>query len=117
MFARLAEAAGVDNVHPHRFRRTFATSMADRGMSIQDVATLLGHTNVKTLPYPGFPTDMQPQITTLLALSGGTSMVIESIFDSRFKYVSELVRMGANIRVEGNVAVVNGVESFSSHPV
>ena len=70
--------------------------------------------NIMTLPYPGFPTDMQPQITTLLALSGGTSMVIESIFDSRFKYVAELVRMGANIRVEGNVAVVNGVESFSS---
>ena len=70
--------------------------------------------NIMTLPYPGFPTDMQPQITTLLALSGGTSMVIESIFDSRFKYVDELVRMGANIRVEGNVAVVNGVERFSS---
>ena len=70
--------------------------------------------NIMTLPYPGFPTDMQPQITTLLALSGGTSMVIESIFDSRCKYVAELVRMGANIRVEGNVAVVNGVESFSS---
>ena len=69
--------------------------------------------NIMTLPYPGFPTDMQPQITTLLALSSGTSMVIESIFDSRFKYVDELVRMGANIRVEGNVAVVNGVEKFS----
>ncbi len=69
--------------------------------------------NIMTLPYPGFPTDMQPQITTLLALSGGTSMVVESIFDSRFKYVEELVRMGADIRVEGNIAVVNGVNAFS----
>ena len=69
--------------------------------------------NIMTLPYPGFPTDMQPQITTLLALSSGTSMVVESIFDSRFKYVEELVRMGADIRVEGNIAVVNGVSGFS----
>ncbi|MBQ0146615.1 MAG: UDP-N-acetylglucosamine 1-carboxyvinyltransferase [Lachnospiraceae bacterium] len=69
--------------------------------------------NIMTLPYPGFPTDMQPQITTLLALSQGTSMVVESIFDSRFKYVEELLRMGADIRVEGNVAVVNGVKNFS----
>ena len=69
--------------------------------------------NIMTLPYPGFPTDMQPQITTLLALSSGTSMVVESIFDSRFKYVEELVRMGADIRVEGNIAVVNGVSEFS----
>ncbi|MDO4939168.1 MAG: UDP-N-acetylglucosamine 1-carboxyvinyltransferase [Lachnospiraceae bacterium] len=69
--------------------------------------------NIMTLPYPGFPTDMQPQITTLLALSSGTSMVVESIFDSRFKYVDELIRMGADIRVEGNIAVVNGINEFS----
>jgi len=70
-------------------------------------------TNIMTLPYPGFPTDMQPQITALLALSSGTSMVVESIFDNRFKYVDELARMGAGIRVEGNVAVVSGVKEFS----
>ncbi|MBE5927979.1 MAG: UDP-N-acetylglucosamine 1-carboxyvinyltransferase [Lachnospiraceae bacterium] len=72
----------------------------------------LSHTNVKTLPYPGFPTDMQPQMSTLLALSNGTSVVTESIFENRFKYVAELARMGADIKVEGNMAVINGVEGF-----
>ena len=71
-------------------------------------------TNVKTLPYPGFPTDMQPQMTTILALGSGTSMVTESIFENRFKYVDELTRMGANIIVEGNTAVITGVERFSA---
>lgn len=71
-------------------------------------------TNIMTLPYPGFPTDMQPQITALLGLSSGTSMVVESIFDNRFKYVDELVRMGAGIRVEGNVAVVTGISKYSA---
>lgn len=71
-------------------------------------------TNIMTLPYPGFPTDMQPQITALLGLAKGTSMVVESIFDNRFKYVDELIRMGANIRVEGNVAVVSGIDSYSA---
>lgn len=69
----------------------------------------LGSTHVKTLPYPGFPTDMQPQIATLLALSEGTSIVTESIFENRFKYVDELARMGASITVEGNTAVIDGV--------
>lgn len=69
-------------------------------------------TNIKTLPYPGFPTDMQAQMTTALALAQGASIVVESIFESRFKYVDELLRMGANIKVEGNVAIVNGVENF-----
>ena len=70
-------------------------------------------TNIKTLPYPGFPTDMQPQMAVTLALSNGTSIVTESIFENRFKYVAELVRMGAHIRVEGNTAIIDGVESFS----
>ena len=68
---------------------------------------------VKTSPYPGFPTDMQPQIATLLALSTGTSTVTESIFENRFKYVDELSRMGASIKVEGNVAIIEGVEGFT----
>lgn len=76
-------------------------------------ADRLHHTQVKTSPYPGFPTDMQPQIATLLALSEGTSTVTESIFENRFKYVDELSRMGANIKVEGNVAIVEGVENFT----
>ncbi len=73
----------------------------------------LRHTQVKTLPYPGFPTDMQPQITVALALSQGTSIVTESIFDNRFKYVDELTRMGANIKVEGNTAIINGVAKYT----
>ncbi len=72
---------------------------------------------VKTLPYPGFPTDMQPQIAVLLALSKGTSIVTESIFENRFKYADELIRMGASIQVEGNVAVIKGVERFTGAQV
>ncbi|MBO4390574.1 MAG: UDP-N-acetylglucosamine 1-carboxyvinyltransferase [Lachnospiraceae bacterium] len=67
------------------------------------------HTHIKTLPYPGFPTDMQPQMAVALALSQGTSIVTESIFDNRFKYVDELVKMGAQIKVESNVAIIDGV--------
>lgn len=71
----------------------------------------LGHTQVKTLPYPGFPTDMQPQISTLLVFAEGTSIVSESIFENRFKYVDELAKMGASIKVvEGNTAIIDGVE-------
>ena len=73
----------------------------------------LVHTHVKTLPYPGFPTDMQPQITVALALSKGTSIVTESIFENRFKYVDELTRMGANIKVEGNTAIIDGVAKYT----
>lgn len=73
----------------------------------------LGHTHVKTLPYPGFPTDMQPQISTLLALSDGTSVVTESIFENRFKFVDELAKMGATIKVEGNTAIIDGVEALT----
>ena len=73
----------------------------------------LGSTHVKTLPYPGFPTDMQPQIATLLAMSEGTSIVTESIFENRFKYVDELARMGASITVEGNTAIINGTADFT----
>ena len=72
----------------------------------------LRSTNVKTLPYPGFPTDMQPQISVVLALAEGSSMVTESIFENRFKYVDELGRMGAKIKVEGNTAYIEGVKSF-----
>ena len=72
----------------------------------------LKSTNVKTLPYPGFPTDMQPQISVVLALAEGSSMVTESIFENRFKYVDELGRMGAKIKVEGNTAYIEGVKSF-----
>ena len=74
----------------------------------------LGRTTVKTLPYPGVPTDMQPQMTVLLGLSNGTSIVTESIFESRFKYTDELTKMGAQIRVEGNTAIIEGVDGYSA---
>ena len=72
-----------------------------------------GHTHVKTLPYPGFPTDMQPQIAALMAQTKGTSIVTESIFENRFKYVDELNRMGATIKVEGNSAIIQGLRGLT----
>ena len=75
------------------------------------------HTNINTLPYPGFPTDMQPQMTVTLALAEGTSIVTESIFENRFKYVDELARMGGSINVEGNVAIIGGVDGFTGAQV
>ena len=77
----------------------------------------MGYANVKTMPYPGFPTDMQPQMVTLLALSEGVSIVTETIFETRFKYISELRRMGSNINVEGNAAIITGVEGFTGATV
>ena len=74
-------------------------------------------TNIKTLPYPGFPTDMQPQMTVTLALAEGTSVITESIFENRFKYVDELTRMGGNIKVEGTVAIIEGVRGFTGAQV
>lgn len=71
------------------------------------------HTNINTLPYPGFPTDMQPQIGVTLALCEGTSIIAESIFENRFKYLDELARMGAIAKIEGNSATIEGVERFS----
>ena len=82
--------------------------------SIRVVASRrLRRTHVKTLPYPGYPTDMQPQIGAVLALAEGTSIVTESIFENRFKYVDELARMGANIKVEGNTAIIDGVPQLT----
>ena len=77
----------------------------------------LTRTNIKTLPYPGFPTDMQPQITTVLALAQGTSIVTEGVWDNRYRYVSELTRMGAQIRVDGRTAVVEGVSHLTAATV
>jgi UDP-N-acetylglucosamine 1-carboxyvinyltransferase len=74
-------------------------------------------TDVKTLPYPGFPTDMQAQIMTLLCLAEGSSIISETIFNDRFMHVGELKRMGADIRLEGNSAIVNGVEKLCGAPV
>ena len=73
----------------------------------------LQHTQVTTLPYPGFPTDMQPQMAVVLGIAEGTSTVTESIFENRFKYVDELTRMGADIKVESNIAIIGGVNKYT----
>ena len=73
--------------------------------------------NIKTMPHPGFPTDMQPQIAVLLALANGTSVINEGVWDNRFRYVDQLTRMGADIQVNGTVAVIQGVEELTGAPV
>ena len=100
---------------------SISSKLTDMGCRVteQDNAVLVEYvkelksTQVKTLPYPGFPTDMQPQISVALSLAKGTSIVIESIFENRFKYVAELTRMGAKIKVEGNMAIITGVRCLS----
>ena len=72
----------------------------------------LKRANVKTMPYPGFPTDMQPQIAVCMAMANGTSIVTEGIYDNRFRYTAELNRMGANVQVEGKAAVIDGVKEL-----
>ena len=122
MFAAAATRGDVTikNVIPKHLE-SLTAKLTEIGCQVQEsddmirvVATKrLGRTTVKTLPYPGFPTDMQPQITVVLALSRGMSFVTESIFENRFKYVDELTRMGAHIRVEGNTAIIDGVEQYT----
>lgn len=74
-------------------------------------------TNIKTMPHPGFPTDMQPQLSTLLTIAEGTSMVTDDIFSNRFRYAAELRKMGANITVKDKVAVIQGVDCLKGAPV
>ncbi len=73
----------------------------------------LNKCNVKTMPHPGFPTDMQPQMAVLLSVAHGTSLLSESVWDNRFQYVGQLTRMGANIQVDGKLAVIDGVDELS----
>ncbi|MEG2000374.1 MAG: UDP-N-acetylglucosamine 1-carboxyvinyltransferase, partial [Evtepia sp.] len=77
----------------------------------------LTKTNVKTLPYPGFPTDMQPQIAAVLCLAQGTSILTEGVWDNRYRYADEFRRMGAHIQVDGKIAVIEGVEKLTGAPV
>ncbi len=110
----------VKNVIPKHLE-SISAKLTEIGCEVEEsddavrvvAAKPLTHTHVKTLPYPGFPTDMQPQITVALGLSRGTSIVTESIFENRFKYVDELTRMGANIKVEGNTAIIDGVQKYT----
>lgn len=122
MFAAAATKGDilVKNVIPKHLEAITA-KLLEIGCTIEeydDAVRVIGSndlysTQVKTLPYPGYPTDMQPQIVVALALSKGTSIVTESIFENRFKYVAELNRMGASIKVEGNTAIIDGVEELT----
>ena len=77
----------------------------------------MGRVNVKTMPYPGFPTDMQPQIAAVLCVAQGTSVLTEGVWDNRYRYVDEFRRMGAHIQVDGKVAVIEGVDHLTGAPV
>ena len=122
MFAAAATRGDVTvlNVIPKHLEATIA-KLVEIGCEVEEFDDAvrvvskgdLTSTHVKTLPYPGFPTDMQPQIGVTLALCKGTSIITESIFENRFKYLDELARMGANVKVEGNSATIEGVAEFS----
>ena len=122
MFA-VAAAGGnvlVKNVIPKHLEATTA-KLLEVGCQVEEfddsVRVIsdghLKHTQVTTLPYPGFPTDMQPQMAVLLGIAEGTRTVTESIFENRFKYVDELTRMGADIKVESNIAIISGVKRYT----
>ena len=122
MFAAAATGGDitVKNVIPKHLEATTA-KLEEIGCEVEEfddavrvrAPKRLHRTHVKTLPYPGYPTDMQPQIAVTLALAEGTSIVTESIFENRFKYADELSRMGANIKVEGNSAIIDGVKKLT----
>ena len=105
----------IKNVIP-RHLECISAKLRETGTIVQEYgdavlvkgASVLRRANVKTLPYPGFPTDMQPQMGTLLCLANGTSVITEGIYDNRFKYVNELRKMGAEIQVDGRIAVIEG---------
>lgn len=122
MFAAAATKGDITvlNVIPKHLDATIS-KLIDIGCEIEEFDDAvrvvakgrLRSTQVKTLPYPGYPTDMQPQIGVVLALARGTSTITESIFENRFKYLGELARMGAQVKVEGNSATIEGIERFS----
>ncbi len=122
MFAAAATGGDVlvKNVIPKHLEATSA-KLVEVGCTVQEfddsvrviAPERLQHTQVTTLPYPGFPTDMQPQMAVLLGIAEGTSTVTESIFENRFKYVDELTRMSAEIKVESNIAIITGVKKYT----
>ena len=125
--AAVAAAGGevlIENVIPKHLE-CITAKLLEMGVDVEerDDAVLvrrtgtLHRTNVKTMPYPGFPTDMQPQIAACLCLAEGTSVVTEGVWDNRYRYVEEFRRMGAKIQVDGKVAVIEGVEGFSGAKV
>ena len=125
--AAVAGAGGevrINNVIP-RHLECISAKLREMGVEVEeswDSITVrrtapLERVNVKTQPYPGFPTDMQPQITTVLCLAEGTSVVTEGVWDNRYKYVNELRKMGAEITVSGKTAIIEGVRTLTGAPV
>ena len=125
--AAVAAAGGellVKNVIPKHLD-CISAKLVEMGVDVeeQDDAVLvrrsgpITRTNVKTMPYPGFPTDMQPQIAAVLCLAQGTSVLTEGVWDNRYRYVDEFRRMGAKIQVDGKVAVIEGVPALTGAPV
>ena len=122
MFAAAATKGDVmvKNVIPKHLEATTA-KLLEVGCEVEEFddavrvvcSKRMRHTQVTTLPYPGFPTDMQPQMSVILGIAEGTSTVTESIFENRFRYVDELTRMGADIKVESNIAIIAGVERYT----
>jgi len=109
----------LNNVNSHDFEPVIM-KLKEMGATIEDkitsvslkASTSLKSANIKTLPFPGFPTDAQPQIMSLLSIVKGTSIISETIFENRFRAAEELIKMGANIKLEGNTAIVTGVQSL-----
>ena len=121
--AAVAAAGGevrIKNVIPKHLD-CITAKLVEMGVEVEeeDDAVLVRRTgplyraNIKTLPYPGFPTDMQPQISVVLCLAQGTSVVTEGVWDNRYRYVDEFRRMGAQIQVDGKIAVIEGVEKLT----
>ena len=125
--AAVAAAGGqvlIKNVIPKHLD-CISAKLVEMGVYIEDRGDAvlvrrsgpLQKTNVKTMPYPGFPTDMQPQIAAVLTTAQGTSIINENVWNSRFKYIDELKRMGANIQSDDHVAVIEGVDHLQGAPV
>jgi len=114
----------IDNVIPahvqpviSKLREIGAEIIEDDDSVIVRSKGIINSTDIKTLPYPGFPTDMQAQFMLLLSLANGTSVINETIFENRFMHANELLRMGANIKIEGNTAIVNGLNNLTGTKV
>jgi len=125
--AALAAAGGdltIENVIP-KHMDCITAKLVEMGVDVEELDDAirlrregpLGRVNVKTMPYPGFPTDMQPQIAAVLCVAQGTSVLTEGVWDNRYRYVDEFRRMGAQIQVDGKVAVIEGVDHLTGAPV
>ena len=125
--AAVAAAGGdvlIQNVIPKHLD-CITAKLVEMGVEVEEMddavrlrrSGTMGRVNVKTMPYPGFPTDMQPQIAAALCVAQGTSVLTEGVWDNRYRYVDEFRRMGAHIQVDGKVAVIEGVDHLTGAPI